>query len=90
MAKTANQLIKQARNSQNLCHRIRAAIIKELATVLMFECSSGARRAPNAPFAEVKHGRKERDRITERYTKNRKSMFPNNARFESNLPHQLP
>ncbi len=93
MAKTANQLIKQAYEIAKTMPPEQAAIIKEMATVL--DVSNVALRQTrterDALLAEVKSWAKECDRLTERHTKAHKSACPrSNARFESNLPHQLP
>ena len=73
MAKTANQLIKQAYEIAKTMPPEQAAIIKDLATVL--DVSNVALRQTrterDALLAEVKSWAKECDRITERYTKKR-------------------
>lgn len=76
MAKTANQLIKQAYEIAKTMPPAQAAIIRELATVL--DVSNVALRQTrterDALLAEVKSWAKECDRLTERHTKNRTNM----------------
>jgi ParB family chromosome partitioning protein len=76
MAKTANQLIKQAYEIAKTMPPAQAAIIKELATVL--DVSNVALRQTrterDALLAEVKSWAKECDRLTERHTKKRTNM----------------
>ncbi|EMF2451694.1 hypothetical protein V3G51_001117 [Klebsiella pneumoniae] len=76
MAKTANQLIKQAYEIAKTMPPAQAAIIRELATV--FDVSNVALRQTRAErdalLAEVKSWAKECDRLTERHTKNRTNM----------------
>ncbi|MHB3590929.1 hypothetical protein ACYBWG_11185, partial [Klebsiella pneumoniae] len=76
MAKTANQLIKQAYEIAKTMPPEQAAIIKELATVL--DVSNVALRQTrterDALLAEVKSWAKECDRLTERHTKNRTNL----------------
>ena len=77
MAKTANQLIKQAYEIAKTMPPAQAAIIKELATVL--DVSNVALRQTRAErdalLAEVKSWAKECDRLTERHTKNRTNLL---------------
>ncbi len=76
MAKTANQLIKQAYEIAKTMPPAQAAIIKELATVL--DVSNVALRQTRAErdalLAEVKSWAKECDRLTERHTKERTNL----------------
>ncbi|WP_432788705.1 hypothetical protein [Klebsiella quasipneumoniae] len=76
MAKTANQLIKQAYEIAKTMPPEQAAIIKELATVL--DVSNVALRQTRAErdalLAEVKSWAKECDRLTERHTKKRTNL----------------
>lgn len=94
MAKTANQLIKQAYEIAKTMPPAQAAIIKELATVL--DVSNVALRQTrterDALLAEVKSWAKECDRLTERshQESHKYACSRGYARFESNLPRQLP
>ncbi|EMO7260598.1 hypothetical protein JQ740_18970 [Klebsiella pneumoniae] len=76
MAKTANQLIKQAYEIAKTMPPAQAAIIRELATVL--DVSNVALRQTRAErdalLAEVKSWAKECDRLTERHTKERTNL----------------
>ncbi|WP_335889527.1 hypothetical protein [Klebsiella quasipneumoniae] len=76
MAKTANQLIKQAYEIAKTMPPAQAAIIRELATVLDVSnvALRQARIERDALLAEVKSWAKECDRLTERHTKNRTNM----------------
>ncbi|MBO2025576.1 hypothetical protein J4733_09980 [Klebsiella pneumoniae] len=74
MAKTANQLIKQAYEIAKTMPPAQAAIIKELATVLDVSNVRQTRTERDALLAEVKSWAKECDRLTERHTKNRTNM----------------
>lgn len=76
MAKTANQLIKQAYEIAKTKPPAQAAIIRELATVLDVSnvALRQARIERDALLAEVKSWAKECDRLTERHTKNRTNM----------------
>lgn len=95
MAKTAKQLIKQAYEIAKTMPPEQAAIIKELATVL--DVSNVALRQTrterDALLAEVKSWAKECDRLTDRATHQESHKYACSrgyARFEGNLPHQLP